>query len=236
VQGDQDNASEAGQSAAHVGGNASEVSAGGAGGEPPDVPSAGATFQRLVSLYYGQINFSKEAPIACQDDHCPSGQRCFRITRELGICGPAQITEATQCDVVKSSPNDPPDECGCDDLTCPAEQRCRAVENTCSCAPTHSNRCVDAPCETPKDCGEDVCVPSQYILGSRCFTPECRSDADCKSHAGMHCVAMYGLPSQAGEVTFNGTKCVYNEPPPLSATCTEVVQYASDAFACVTQP
>ncbi|HVY28220.1 MAG TPA: hypothetical protein VHB79_16800 [Polyangiaceae bacterium] len=234
MQGGQDNSNESGQSATHVGGNTSEMNAG-AGGEPPGVPSAGASFQRLVPLYYGQINFSKEAPIACQDDHCPSGQRCFRITSDLGICGAAAIPEATQCDI-KSSPIDPPDECGCDGLTCSAEQRCRAVENLCSCAPTHSNRCVDAPCELPTDCGEDVCVPSQYILDSRCFTPECRSDADCQSHPGMHCVAMYGLPPQAGEVTFNGTKCVYNERPPLSASCNEVVQYWSDAFACVTQP
>lgn len=228
AKGGQDNAAEAGRGATPEGGHGQDPSA---GGEPSSIPSAGASFTRLVPLHPGVITFSNAPPIPCQDDHCPNEQRCFRITADLGICGPAAITEATQCDL-KTHADDPRDECGCEGLTCPADQRCRAVENTCSCAPTHSNRCVEAPCETATDCGEDVCVPSQYILGSRCFTPECRSDADCDAHPGMHCVGTYHMPQQAGEVTFAGTKCVYDQPPALSASCSKVVKYAVDAYGC----
>lgn len=180
---------------------------------------------------YPPTTGSRPKPILCHDDACPNGERCFPITTEFGICAPANFSEPTEC-----SPESPyghdPDECGCNGLRCPDDQQCRVVEKYCSCAPTHSNRCVERACETPADCGEDLCIPSTWIWGPRCAKAKCKSDADCDEHPGMRCVAMIELPSQAGEERFVGTQCVFNQKPVVSDTCKEVVPWAPDAFTC----
>jgi hypothetical protein len=161
-----------------------------------------------LSRVVGAFSFpSGPSAVVCHGQDCPNGERCFPITSEFGLCSPATFTEATEC-AVKSGSNDKPDECGCDNLSCPADHLCRAEEQTCSCAPSYFNHCVERPCETPADCGQDVCVPSAWIFGSRCFTPKCRGDADCD--AGMRCVVVIDSPTQAGEERFGGTQCVLN--------------------------
>jgi hypothetical protein len=106
-------------------------------------------------------------------------------------------------------PNDPqgsPDVCGCNGLTCPADKTCRVSETYCSCQPHRHNVCVEQPCSSDADCGDDVCVPTPLLFGARCFKPKCRSDAECAP--GTVCVALVQLPSQAGDPVFAGVECI----------------------------
>lgn len=206
------------------GGHDSQSGGGGSsGGDGGDANSSVdySHFSRIVS----RLNGGSDATL-CTDGQCPEGDRCFRITREFGICAPTTIAEATECNTLPTLFHD--DECGCEGKQCSAGRICRSIRETCSCGGNRYNGCVELPCSTDADCGDDICVPSTWLWGSRCVEPSCRSDADCKEHPGMRCVAWLGDPSQAGERTFEGTACVYNERP----DCADPVQIAPDAFIC----
>jgi hypothetical protein len=78
----------------------------------------------------------------------------------------------------------------------------------CSCQPHRHNICVEQPCSSDADCGDDVCVPASLVFGKRCITPKCGSDADCA--LGTACVALVYEASQAGDPVFKGVEC---QPP-----------------------
>jgi hypothetical protein len=189
---------------------------------------ANAGLSRLVSF---GMNDESGKRVCHGDAACLDGERCFGITKEFGICAPRAIPEATECTPRDPSPPPglvPEDECGCGDSQCEGDRTCRSMSQTCSCIGARYNSCVELPCKTDMDCGDDICIPSTWIWGPRCIKPTCRSDADCNEHPGMRCVARLDYPTQRGEIQFHGTLCVYNERP----DCVDVTEYAPDAFGC----
>jgi hypothetical protein len=131
------------------------------------------------------------------------------MTAELAVCNPdrAAATTCTPPDMLGTST----DQCGCNGLTCAAESRCVSIEDTCSCKPTRSNRCVDTPCATPSDCpAGSACTPTRFIIGGqqgRCLKG-CTSDSQCTEGAEGRCSLLYRPPLQGGEYGAR-LKCVY---------------------------
>jgi hypothetical protein len=185
------------------GGNPTEgAAANGAGG------MGGVAASRIL---WATGSLSKPAISLCQNGVCPDGQRCFRMTDEFGICGDVSLPKPPNCparDPTRLPPN-APDDCACDDLTCPADQACRLTEEFCSCGPRLHNACIEQLCANDFDCGHNVCVPTPLMFYKRCVTPQCRRDADCTERRGGACVAEVFVPDQSGDPGLSGVICVY---------------------------
>jgi hypothetical protein len=185
------------------GGNATEGAGANGTGGMGDVP--------VSRIFWDTGSLSKPAISLCQNDICPDGQRCFRMTDEFGICGDVAFPKPPNCPAQAPEPlrAHEPDECGCDDLMCPADQACRTVEEFCSCGRRLHNACIEPLCVSDADCGDDVCVPTPLMFYKRCVTPQCRRDADCTERPGGACVAQIVVPNQSGDPWLKGLICAY---------------------------
>ncbi len=156
------------------------------------------------------------SPIECNSSADCSGNRCLRITDELSVCD-MPAPEASECtpEFIVLPPDAEtafPDECGCDGLTCAANQFCRTMEQFCSCASEHWNVCTEKPCESPTDCPTGtICLPAQYVWDSRCITPQCTSDSDCTAEPNGVCALHIQEPAQGGITSVRSIECHY--PP-----------------------
>jgi hypothetical protein len=153
----------------------------------------------------------------CDDDQaCPGGERCYRLTNDAAVCDALGVEEATEC-------SEPPmrlmdDECGCDGAECADGLLCRTLQQTCSCQGGPYNACVEPPCDTVNDCGPDaICVPPSLLTSRRCAVPECRSDADCSAGPGGQCAVFVMMPQQAGAPRLGPIRCLYPAPVPSAS-------------------
>ena len=146
---------------------------------------------------------------------CPAALRCFQLTQDFGVCDRAEPPTSGAC-----TGND--DACGCDDLTCESGEVCIAVEETCSCAPSLRNVCVESVCQTESDCTDGtVCTPSSYLLPGtgRCLEPRCSRDADCVDGQNGRCSLLLVPPLQSGEIRIADIRCVYEDTEPNEDAC-----------------
>lgn len=148
-------------------------------------------------------------PVECAEDADCAGQRCVKLTKQLGVCEEPFPPEPTECS--SQATDGSAEECGCLGRTCGTGQVCRAIERTCSCAPVVLNQCVERPCEASTDCGPDsVCLPNQFVLGARCLDASaCKADEDCTRGARGRCSLRLYPALQQGEVSVRPLECVY---------------------------
>jgi hypothetical protein len=198
---------------AGTGGSAGAGGVGGTGSnENPDAAmdgdgsGGGAVLERIFTRGYG---FPYLVPCDA-NGACPEGQKCFRLAAELAVCDKAERPVMTACALSGA------DECGCGGAGCGAGQTCAGVFYTAHL----QNDCLDTPCAGPEECTSgSVCTPTSLILDSkpttfpavgRCFTPACRSDADCTGGDDGRCaLVMTGPPPVAGTAHMDKVGCVF---------------------------
>ncbi|HWP07531.1 MAG TPA: hypothetical protein VNN72_17395, partial [Polyangiaceae bacterium] len=164
------------------------------------------------------------APTLCSlTKDCDAPQVCFLLTSDFGLCDTPQPTPSTECTGSGELPNDgTTDECGCDGLTCAADQTCVSIVHTCSCAPAYHNVCVASACAARSDCPDGtVCTPSSFIDTpfDRCQSRHCTADSECTVDGPGRCALFLNPPLQGGETHLDGVECVYAGSPSDSGVC-----------------
>ena len=171
--------------------------------------------------FAGRVLANRGRPVECgEGSACPAGQKCFRLTEDLGFCDVEEPEQPMGC-AGNAIPLNPAEDCGCAGSSCGADQRCVATEHMCSCMPTFTNHCVDAPCRSAEDCPEgSACRPTSFIFwpmegtargweSGRCVKTGCQSDADCILVPNGRCGVMLNQPPQQGETTLSNVICFY---------------------------
>jgi hypothetical protein len=197
-----------------TGGGTGGTGAGGGAGTNPDQDAGtegggsggGGVLERVFSADYGYPFL-----VPCDaNGACPAGEQCFRLAAELAICDKAERPVQTNC------ANSGVDECGCNGAGCGAGQTCASVAYTAH----FENDCLDTPCASPGECTNGtVCTPTSLILGrqptampvvGRCFTPACRSDADCTGGVEGRCALLKTRQlAVAGTTYLDKVGCVF---------------------------